>query len=100
MADVGPVQGEGVRPRLDREGGPRRQPEVRVDDVERIAAVSSPQLARRADVRAGAAWREGEDLDVHAFEVTQRVHLVAHEAAECGVGRGRPHVRDDQGAHP
>ena len=94
------MQGEGVRPRLDREGGPRRQPEVRVDDVERIAAVSSPQLARRADVRAGAAWREGEDLDVHAFEVTQRVHLVAHEAAECGVGRGRPHVRDDQGAHP
>ena len=41
------------------------------------------QRARRAQV---AARREGEDLDLDAVELAQRVDLVAHEAPERGLG--------------
>ena len=83
MAQVGAVERHDVRRAAQRERGPRREPEVRVDDVEAPAPMAAAQRARGAQV---AARREGEDLDLDAVELAQRVDLVAHEAPERGLG--------------
>ena len=45
MAQVGAVERHDVRRAAQRERGPRREPEVRVDDVEALAAMPTAQLA-------------------------------------------------------
>ena len=72
-----------------RERRPRRQAEVRVDDVEALAAEAPAQLARGA--RGGAQpGREREQLDLDAVDPPQRVDLVAARSARApgraGVG--------------
>jgi hypothetical protein len=96
VAQVGPVESHDVLRAGQRQRGPGREPEVRMDDVEALAAVPAAQGARGPQV---AARREGEDLDLDAVELAQRVDLVAHEAPERGLGGRGPHVRDDQGTH-
>jgi hypothetical protein len=96
VPEVGAVQGDGVLGAAQRERRPCGESEVGVDEVELAAAVAAAQLARASRVAAG---REGEDLDLDLVELAQGVDLVAHEAAESGLGGRRPHVRDDQDTH-
>jgi hypothetical protein len=96
VAQVGAVEGHDVLRARQRERGPRGEAEVGVDDVEALVAIPAAQRAGGAQVAAG---REGEDLDVDAFDLAQRVDLVAHEAAQRRLGRRGPHVRDDEGTH-
>ena len=96
VAQVRAVERHHVRRAAQRERGPRREPEVGVDDVEALAPMAAAQSARGAQI---AARREGEDLDLDPVELAQGVDLVAHEAPERGLGGRGPHVRDDQGTH-
>ncbi len=85
--------------RAHRQRRPRREPEVRVHDVEVLAGESLAERPRGAGVGARAAGSERVDLHVEAGVALQGLHLVAHEAAERGPAGGRIHVRDDERAH-
>ncbi len=100
MRKVGAVEGHRMCRSSSRERGPRGQPEVSVDDVvPPFAAAPFSQVGGGAKVGLPASRREREDVDVDPLDPAERVDLVADEAPEGGPGRGRVHVRDDQGAH-
>ena len=73
--------------RVDGERRPGREAEVRVDDVEALVAEAPPQVDRRTQ-QAARAGRERVDLHVEAADASQRLHLVAHEAAQGRDGWG------------
>ncbi len=99
MREVRAVEchGPDLAPRCQRR--PRGQAEVGMDDVESVVAVAPDQVGRRPRVGAAASGREREHLDVDPVNSTQRLDLIADEAAERRPRRGRVHVRDDQRAH-
>ena len=53
-----------------------------VDDVEPVGAVAPVEVGGGPCIRAAAARREREHLDVDSVDSAQRVYLVADEAAE------------------
>ena len=99
VVDVVAVQRDDPLVGVDRERGPRGEPEVRVDDVEALALEAPLEVARGADVGRGAAGIERVQLDVEVVDAPQRLDLVADESAQRRPGRGGVHVGDDERAH-
>ena len=95
---VVPVQRHDDRPEPREHRRPRRQPEVRVHDVEPPPAVPRAQRARRAGERPRPG-PEREQLDVEIVAPPQRLDLVAHERAERRPLGRRIHVRDHEHIH-
>jgi glutamate racemase len=70
-----------------------------MDDVELTATVAPTELSRGARVSEWTPGREGEYVQFDAGYSSQRLDLIADEAAQRrSLGR-RVHVGDDQGAH-
>ncbi len=89
-------------PALHGERGPRGEPEVRVHHVESAAAgavTEAPAQLERASRERARAGRELVQLHLHAAELCERGHLVAHEAAALGVRGVGAHVRYHERAH-
>ena len=89
------------RPRgpVGNERRPRRQPEMRVHNVEAVAPVAACKRARCPHVGAASSRIEREHVELDVRDPRQRLDLVAHEAAKRRTSRRRVHVGDDQGAH-
>jgi Flp pilus assembly pilin Flp len=82
----------------ERARGPAAEAVVSVNDVEAVGPVPAPQLASRGQV-VHAARLEREQLEVHAVDPAQSLHLVGYETAALGVlGRG-VEARDDENPH-
>ena len=92
------VQRHDHRPESREHGRPCRQPEVRVHDVEALAAVARTQHPRRVG-QSPRPRPEGEQLDLHVVATPQRLDLIAHEGPERRTLSGGVHVRHDQRTH-
>ena len=99
VAEIGAVQRHGPRPRA----GPRApaRSRVRSGSGRRRSARRGSRVAglRAARVYGGSSGREREHLDLDPVDPSQRLHLIADEAAERRLLRRRVHVRHDQRAH-
>ena len=92
------VQRHDDRPEPGEQRRPGGQTEVRVDDVELLAAVAPAQRDRRAGQRP-RPWTEREQLDLQVVAPPQRLDLVANERTEPRPLARRVHVRHDEDPH-
>ncbi len=102
VADVAAVGGDDERrPRRERGDQPRRDEEVRVDDVgpEAAAGAVRPGGERQVAGLAAGARVEHRPLDLVAARDERALHL-GDERAEVGRVRARVHLRDEQDPHP
>ena len=98
MGEIGPVEGHRAKAGGGHERRPRGQPEVGVDDVEPLAAVAAADLAGSAHVRSRSSGRERKQLHIEIRQRSQRLHLIADEAAERRMLGAGIHVGDDERA--